>query len=219
MAHEVTSSGLANGLRIEKVVTSGVFSLDGGEWEVDNNIWILGDDSEVFVIDAAHTAAPILEAVGDRKVRGILCSHAHNDHITVAPELAEKLDTRLFVHPGDQMLWEETHPETAHEDLEDGQRFEIAGTEIRVLNTPGHSPGSCVFHVPEAGVLFSGDTLFNGGPGATGRSYSDFPTIITSIKERILTLPAETLVHTGHGDGTKVGDEAPHLEDWIARGA
>lgn len=219
MSHEVTASGLANGLRIEKVVTHGIFALDGGEWEVDNNIWILGDDDEVVVIDAAHDAAPILDAVGGRTVRGILCSHAHNDHITVAPELSRELDARLFVHPGDQMLWEETHPDVAHEDLEDGQTFEVAGTEIRVLNTPGHSPGSCVFHVPEAGVLFSGDTLFSGGPGATGRSFSDFPTIISSIRERILTMPAETLVHTGHGDGTRVGDEAPHLEEWINRGA
>lgn len=219
MTHEVTSQGLANGLRIEKVVTSGVFALDGGEWEVDNNIWILGNDDEVFVIDAAHDAAPIIDAVGDRKVLGVLCSHAHNDHITVAPELSEKLDTRLFVHPGDQMLWEETHGGLAHEDLADGDTFQIAGTDLTVMNTPGHSPGSCVFHVPEAGVLFSGDTLFNGGPGATGRSYSDFPTIITSIKDRILSLPAETLVHTGHGDGTKVGDEAPHLEEWIKRGS
>lgn len=219
MTHEVTSQGLANGLRIEKVVTSGVFALDGGEWEVDNNIWILGNDDEVFVIDAAHDAAPIIDAVGDRKVLGVLCSHAHNDHITVAPELSEKLDTRLFVHPGDQMLWEETHGSLAHEDLADGDTFQIAGTDLHVMNTPGHSPGSCVFHVPEAGVLFSGDTLFNGGPGATGRSYSDFPTIITSIKDRILSLPAETLVHTGHGDGTKVGDEAPHLEEWIKRGS
>ncbi|HJE89479.1 MAG TPA: MBL fold metallo-hydrolase [Dietzia timorensis] len=219
MTHEVTSQGLANGLRIEKVVTSGIFALDGGEWEVDNNIWILGNDDEVFIIDAAHNAAPILDAVGDRKVLGILCSHAHNDHITVAPELSEKLDARLFVHPGDQMLWEETHGGLAHEDLSDGDIFQIAGTDLKVMNTPGHSPGSCVFHVPEAGVLFSGDTLFNGGPGATGRSYSDFPTIITSIKDRILSLPAETLVHTGHGDGTKVGDEAPHLEEWIKRGS
>lgn len=219
MTHEVTSQGLANGLRIEKVVTSGIFALDGGEWEVDNNIWILGNDDEVFIIDAAHNAAPILDAVGDRKVLGILCSHAHNDHITVAPELSEKLDARLFVHPGDQMLWEETHGGLAHEDLSDGDIFQIAGTDLKVMNTPGHSPGSCVFHVPEAGVLFSGDTLFNGGPGATGRSYSDFPTIITSIKDRILSLPAETLVHTGHGDGTRVGDEAPHLEEWIKRGS
>ena len=219
MTHETTSQGLANGLRIEKVVTSGIFALDGGEWEVDNNIWILGNDDEVFIIDAAHDAQPIIDAVGDRKVLGILCSHAHNDHITVAPELSEKLEARLFVHPGDQMLWEETHGGLAHEDLADGDKFQIAGTDLTVMNTPGHSPGSCVFHVPEAGVLFSGDTLFNGGPGATGRSYSDFPTIITSIKDRILTLPAETLVHTGHGDGTKVGDEAPHLEEWIKRGS
>ena len=75
-----------------------------------------------------------------------------------------------------------------------------------------------MFHVPEAGVLFSGDTLFSGGPGATGRSYSDFPTIITSIRERILTLPAETLVHTGHGDDTTIGAEAPHVQEWLDRG-
>ena len=185
---------------------------------MDNNIWILGDDSEVYVIDAAHTAQPIIDVVAGRKVKGILCSHAHNDHITVAPELSEKLDAPILVHPGDQMLWDETHPDFTPGELQDGQQFEIAGTRVDVMNTPGHSPGSVVFHVPEAGVLFSGDTLFSGGPGATGRSYSDFPTIITSIRERILTLPAETLVHTGHGDGTKVGDESPHLEEWIRRG-
>ena len=211
MSETYTSAGYAGGLRIEKVVTSGIFALDGGEWEVDNNIWILGDDDEVYVIDAAHTAAPIVEAVAGRRVKGILCSHAHNDHITVAPELSATLDAPILVHPGDQMLWDETHPDVTHGDLSDGLTLEIAGTRIDVMNTPGHSPGSCVFHVPEAGVLFSGDTLFSGGPGATGRSYSDFPTIITSIRDRILTLPAATLVHTGHGDGTKVGDESPHL--------
>lgn len=218
MSETYTSAGYAGGLRIDKVVTHGVFALDGGEWEVDNNIWILGDDDEVYVIDAAHTAQPIIDAVAGRRVKGILCSHAHNDHITVAPELSEKLDAPILVHPGDQMLWNQTHPDVTHGDLSDGQVLEIAGTRVDVMNTPGHSPGSCVFHVPEAGVLFSGDTLFSGGPGATGRSYSDFPTIITSIRDRILTLPPETLVHTGHGDGTRVGDEAPHLEEWIARG-
>lgn len=113
MSETYTSAGNAGGLRIEKVVTSGVFALDGGEWEVDNNIWILGDDSEVFVIDAAHTAQPIIDAVAGRKVKGILCSHAHNDHITVAPELSEKLDAPILVHPGDQMLWDQTHPDVA----------------------------------------------------------------------------------------------------------
>lgn len=217
MKHETVSSH-TNGLRIEKVITHGIFALDGGEWEVDNNIWILGNDEEVLIIDAAHEAQPIVDAVAGRTVKAILASHAHNDHITVAPELSALVDAPVYVHPGDQMLWDETHPGVQHLDLADGDVFTIAGTEVKVLNTPGHSPGSSVFYVPEADVLFSGDTLFNGGPGATGRSYSDFPTIITSIKESILTLPAETLVHTGHGDGTRVGAEAPHLEEWIKRG-
>ncbi len=205
-------------LRVESIVTRGIFALDGGEWEVDNNIWLVGNDSEVYIIDAAHDAAPIIDAVGGRTVKGILCSHAHNDHITVAPELAREFDAPVFVHPGDQMLWEETHGALAHEDLANGQKFSIAGTELHVLNTPGHSPGSCCFYLPEADELFSGDTLFQGGPGATGRSYSSFDTIIESLKTSILDLPAATTVRTGHGDHTSVGAEAPHLEEWIRRG-
>lgn len=207
------------GLQIENVVTSGKFELDGGSWDVDNNIWIVGDDSEVVIIDAAHAAAPILATVGDRTVKAIVLTHGHNDHITVAPELSKETGAPILMHPGDDMLWNETHPDETHEDLEDGQRISIAGTELIVINTPGHSPGSSVIHVPEAQTLFSGDTLFSGGPGATGRSYSSFPTIIESIRERIFTLDPETRVHTGHGDGTTVGTEAPHLQEWIKRGS
>jgi glyoxylase-like metal-dependent hydrolase (beta-lactamase superfamily II) len=87
-----------------------------------------------------------------------------------------------------------------------------------VIHTPGHSPGSVCLYLPEADALFSGDTLFEGGPGATGRSFSDFPTIVGSIREKVLTLPASTCVYTGHGQSTSVGDEAPQLEEWIARG-
>ena len=141
---KLTTEGQSeSGLKISRVVTHGVFALDGGEWEVDNNIWVIGDDSECIIIDAAHTADPIVDAVAGRTVKGIVCTHAHNDHITVAPELAEKLDTRIFVHPGDQMLWEQTHPGVAHEDLDDGQQFSIADTAMSVINTPGHAPGSC----------------------------------------------------------------------------
>jgi len=207
-----------SGLRIDRVVTHGVFALDGGEWEVDNNIWVIGDDDEVFVVDAAHDADAIVTAVAGRNVRGVLCTHAHNDHITVAPELAQRLDTRIYVHPGDQMLWDQTHPGVGHEDLSDGQSFSVAGTTLEVMNTPGHSPGSCCLYLPEAKVLISGDTLFAGGPGATGRSYSDFDTIIGSISGRLLTLPVDTEVYTGHGDATCIGAEAPHVEEWIARG-
>ncbi|MGO3035064.1 MAG: MBL fold metallo-hydrolase [Corynebacterium variabile] len=211
-------SSSESGLRIDRVVTHGIFALDGGEWEVDNNIWIVGDDDEVFVVDAAHDADAIVDAVDGRKVRGVICTHAHNDHITVAPELAERLDTQIYVHPGDQMLWDETHPGVGHADLADGEKFSVAGTTLQVINTPGHSPGSCCLYLPEAKVLLSGDTLFAGGPGATGRSFSDFGTIIDSIKRSLLTLPGDTEVYTGHGDATSIGAEAPHLEEWIARG-
>ena len=205
--------------QVDHIVTSGTFALDGGEWDVDNNIWIVGDDSEVFIIDAAHEAQPIIDAVGGRTVRGILATHGHNDHVTVAPELSEKFDAPIWLHPGDKMLWDMVHEGVAFEELTDQQIFEIAGAELRVLNTPGHSPGSSCFYVPEAGELFSGDTLFQGGPGATGdRSFASFDTIIESLKTSILDLPAETVVRTGHGDHTTVGQEAPHLEEWIRRG-
>jgi glyoxylase-like metal-dependent hydrolase (beta-lactamase superfamily II) len=124
----------------------------------------------------------------------------------------------VLLHPGDEMLWKATHPEERYGNLDDGQRIGVAGTEIQVIHTPGHSPGSVCLYVPEAGVLFSGDTLFQGGPGATGRSYSDFPTIIDSIRGSLLSLPEDVRVHTGHGDHTTVGAEAPHLAEWIARG-
>lgn len=205
-------------LRIDHVLTHGIFALDGGEWEVDNNIWIVGDDSRVWIIDAAHDAQPIIDAVGNREVAGIVCTHGHNDHVTVAPELSRYFDAPVLLHPGDDMLWEETHPGVAHEELRDGQVLEAAGAELRVLNTPGHSPGSCCLYVPEAAELFSGDTLFQGGPGATGRSYSSFDTIIASLRASVLDLPAETTVRTGHGDYTTIGAEAPHLEEWIRRG-
>lgn len=206
-------------MRIEKVVTSGTFSLDGGTWEVDNNVWLLGDDDEVLVVDAAHDADAIAAAVGDRRVTAIVCTHAHNDHVNAAPELAAKTGAPVLLHPADEVLWNLAHTEAKPDGpLADGQVLRVAGTRVRVLHTPGHAPGAVCLHVPDLGVVFTGDTLFQGGPGATGRSYSDFPTIISSIRRALLSLPPETVVHTGHGADTTIGAEAPHLEDWIRRG-
>ncbi|MBN9741372.1 MULTISPECIES: MBL fold metallo-hydrolase [unclassified Amycolatopsis] len=207
-----------SGPRIERVVTSGVFELDGGSWEVDNNIWLIGDDEEVVIVDAAHDEKAITDAVDGRNVVAVVCTHGHNDHVTVAPALAANLHAPVLLHPGDQELWEMTHPDEKFWPVRDGERIAVAGTELRVVHTPGHSPGSVCLYLPEAGALFSGDTLFSGGPGATGRSFSDFPTIVSSIRDRLLELPAATKVHTGHGDATTIGDEAPHLSEWIARG-
>ncbi|MEV4802003.1 MBL fold metallo-hydrolase [Nonomuraea sp. NPDC049421] len=204
---------------IDRIITSGTFSLDGGTWDVDNNVWLVGDAREVVVIDAAHDAAVIAERVGGRAVRAIVCTHAHNDHINAARDLAERTGAPIRLHPADQVLWEQVYgPEVVYEPLDDGDKLTVGGIALQVLHTPGHAPGAVCLYAPDLGALFSGDTLFKGGPGATGRSYSSFETIIDSIKERLLTLPPETVVHTGHGDSTSIGAEAPHLEEWIARG-
>lgn len=204
--------------RIERLVTSGTFSLDGGTWEVDNNVWIVGDDDEVIVIDPAHSAAAVAEAVGRRRTVAILLTHGHDDHIRAARETAEQLGAPLHLHPADAMLWETVHEAAPDAEIAEGDVFSVAGVELTALHTPGHSPGSISFSAPGLGAVFTGDTLFQGGPGATGRSFSDFPLIIESIRGKLLTLPAETVVYTGHGDTTTIGDEAPHLEEWIARG-
>jgi glyoxylase-like metal-dependent hydrolase (beta-lactamase superfamily II) len=205
--------------RIDHTVTSGTFSLDGQTFDVDNNVWVVGDDAECVVIDAPHDVDAILRTVGDRQVVAILATHAHDDHVRVAPALAQATGAPVLLHPDDRVLWDLVHPDTAPDgDLRDGQSIEVAGTALRVLHTPGHSPGACCFHAPRLGVVFGGDTLFKGGPGATGRSYSDFTTIIESIRRRLLTLPPETVVHPGHGDSTTIGAEAPHLDEWVGRG-
>ncbi|HZE33037.1 MAG TPA: MBL fold metallo-hydrolase [Actinoallomurus sp.] len=201
------------------LVTSGTFSLDGGTWDVDNNVWLVGDDREVIVIDAAHDPDAIADAVGDRRLTAIVSTHAHDDHIDAAAELADRTGAPILLHPDDRVLWRMTYPDREPDRaLADGDELTVAGTTLRVLHTPGHAPGAVCLYAPELGTVFTGDTLFNGGPGATGRSYSDFGLIIDSIRDRLLTLPPETVVRTGHGDGTTIGDEAPHLEEWISRG-
>ena len=203
---------------IERIVTSGTFELDGGSWDVDNNIWLVGDDSDVVVFDAAHNAEPIVAAVRGRNVVAVVCTHGHNDHVTVAPELGETLDAPVLLHPADDVLWRMTHPDRSFRTVSDDETLSVAGLELHALHTPGHSPGSVCWYAPELGAVFSGDTLFSGGPGATGRSFSDFPTILNSISGRLGSLPGDTVVYTGHGDTTNIGDEIVHYDEWVARG-
>ncbi|MDO4918546.1 MBL fold metallo-hydrolase [Kocuria sp.] len=213
------------GVTVTNCVTEGTFSLDGGTWEVENNVWVVGNATECAVVDPAHDPDAVLAAVAGRTVTHVLLTHGHDDHIKAVREFVERAgtDAPVMMSHEDLMLWHAVHPEGPEpQPLHDGQRI-VAGTvAFTVLATPGHSPGSVVFHAPdlgEHGVVFTGDTLFQGGPGATGRSYSDFPTIIESIEQRLLSLPEDTLVLPGHGESTTVGREKPHLPEWIARGS
>lgn len=211
---------MAGNVRIENAVTSGTFSLDGGTWDVDNNVWIVGDENECIIIDAPHDAGPILDRVAGRTVTAILLTHAHDDHIGAVPAIREATGAPVYLHGGDHMLWNQKFPEVEPDgEVKDGDTYHVGGIELTALHTPGHSPGSVSYHLPAEQTVFTGDTLFQGGPGATGRSFSDFGTIIESIRTRLLVLPADTQVRTGHGDSTTIGDEAPHLQEWLDRGS
>ena len=197
--------------RIDHAVASGTFSLEGETVDVENNVWLVGDDEECVIIDAPHDIAPILQLVAGRKVRAVLCTHAHDDHVRVAPELGAAVGAPVLLHPLDLPLWSQIHDSPPDGELTDGQQIEVAGTALTVLHTPGHTPGGVCFYAEELSTVFTGDTLFQGGPGATGRSFSDRALLVTSIIDQLLALPGPTIVKTGHGDDTTIADEKDNI--------
>lgn len=211
--------------KLELVVTEGTFSLDGGSWEVENNVWLLGNDRELILIDPAHDLKAIADRVAGRSVKRILFTHAHNDHIGIARQVSQEFSAPVYINPQDRQLWQLRYPDwTFDYALSQEETISIGHSQLKVLETPGHTPGSVCFYDPKLswqgsqGVVISGDTLFKGGPGATGRSFSDFPTIIDSIRSKLLTLPEETAVLPGHGPTSSIGAEKPDLGAWIKRG-
>lgn len=206
---------MAGDVQVQQLVTSGTFSLDGGTWDVDNNVWIVGDDDECVVLDAPHDASAIAAAVGERRLAAILCTHAHDDHVNQAAALAEATGAPIWLNPHDLELWQQTYDtRQPDEDIVDGTEITVGGVTLRAIATPGHTPGGTCFYSAELGCVFSGDTLFQGGPGATGRSFSSYDTIVDSIRTRLFALPDDTIVHTGHGPDTTIGAERAGADGW-----
>lgn len=204
-------------VRIDHATTSGTFSLDGRISEVDNNVWVVGDDDECVVIDAPHDANAILDLVGERKVRAILLTHGHDDHVGAVGALWDETGATIYLHPADRMLWDRVYPGVGPDsDIVDGQVFAVGDTQLHAFHTPGHSRGSVCFHAPALNAVFTGDTLAADGPGATGGSFSDGTTLIGSIKNRLTTLPPNTIVYSGHSDPVTMQEATAVLHEAAA---
>lgn len=182
--------------------------------EYDNNVYIVASraTNEAVIVDAAAEPERILAAVGGLEVRAILTTHGHFDHIQALDPVKDALGVPWHLHPADVEIAGRS-PDGA---LFDGQEYVVGDVSLHVVHTPGHTPGSVSFVVEP--IIFSGDTLFPGGPGATRWDYSSFGQVMDSIEQRLMSYPDPTVVHPGHGGSTKVGDERPHLAEWRSRG-
>ena len=181
---------------------------------LDNNVYVLSDpkSKEAVLIDAANDAPRIIKELEGLRVGHILTTHGHADHVQALKPVRERTKAQFTCHEADESMM----PIKADHRVRDGERFRFGDYEVLVLHTPGHTPGSICLLIGEH--LFSGDTLFPGGPGNTANSYASFPTIIESIRGKLFTLPDEVQVLPGHGKPTTIGRERPHLDEWIQRG-
>ncbi len=183
---------------------------------MDNNIYVVVCErtKESVVVDASHDAAQIAEVAAGTNVQAILLTHGDPDHVDALQDLRARLGVPVAVHPADAPQL----PAPPDRELADGETIRVGDGALRVLHTPGHTPGSVCFYAAAEATLLAGDTLFPGGPGATRGDPDRFAQIIASIREKLFALPDETAVHPGHGADTTIGAERPHLQEWIDRG-
>ena len=183
---------------------------------MDNNVYILRDKAagDAVLIDAANEHDKLLPLARRLGVRRVLETHGHWDHIQAVPQMREA-GYEVAITADDAPRLKAVGYDVF---LEPDTVVQVGRTRLHGILTPGHTPGSMCFVVDGAPILFSGDTLFPGGPGNTSLPGGDFPTIIRSLDEKLFVLPAETIVLPGHGAETTIGTERPHLQEWIDRG-
>ncbi|MCD0448058.1 MBL fold metallo-hydrolase [Actinocorallia sp. API 0066] len=216
--------------RIEHVVTSGPVTVDDEVRTVEANTWIVGDEEAVIVIDPANDAEAVLKAVDGREVMAVVCTHGWENVLSTVLEVSadeERGDAPIMLHRADRPQWRayfrKLAQETEDDDLrslepdqylEEGGAFEIADLQLEVLHTPGFTPGSIALYGEGEGVLFTGNTLWRGRPGAYGDDYPELHTQLNSISAQFGQLPRETRVLPGQGPETTVGEESDRWESW-----
>ncbi len=181
------------------------------------NAWIIGDDEEVIVIDPGRDPAGVLDAVGDREVVAVICTHGHPDHVAAALEVAEGDEAPVALHPRDQLWWRDAYPEDDAEiEMADGGVFEVADVRLEVIHAPGHTSGSVCLYCEDLDAVFTGHTLTADGPVPHDGEYPDFASQLTAIGEYLLTLPGSTRVLPGEGEETTIAAAEKNFDAWAS---
>jgi glyoxylase-like metal-dependent hydrolase (beta-lactamase superfamily II) len=183
-----------------------------------SNSWIVGDDEEVIVIDPGTDAGAVLEAVGDREILAVICTHGHAGHCGAAVAVAERDEAPVALHPGDRREWRDVHDSVPDIDMEDGGQFEVAGVTLEVLHAPGHSRGSVCLYCEELKAVFTGDVVSDTGPVPRDDGYPNWGRQLDAIGAQVLTLPPETRILPGHGDEFTVAVAEKRFDGWVAAG-
>ena len=182
----------------------------------DNNVFVLRcrETGDAVLIDAANEHDKLLELCQRLGVRRVLETHGHWDHIQAVPAMREA-GFEVAVTQKDAPRLADVGYDVF---IDDAEIIEVGRLRLHAIHNPGHTPGSVSFKIEDAPLLFTGDTLFPGGPGNTTFEGGDFATIIDSIDNKLFTFPAETVILPGHGVDSTIGKERPHLQEWVGRG-
>jgi glyoxylase-like metal-dependent hydrolase (beta-lactamase superfamily II) len=185
----------------------------------DGNAWVIGDDEEVIVVDPGPDSAPVFDAIGDREILAVICTHGHAAHSGAAPAVAERDESPVALHPKDRLAWREAHSDEVPEiEMEEGGAFEVADVTLEVVRTPGHTPGSVSIYCEAMGVVFSGDALVATGPCPHEGEFPDFAGQLSAIGSELLTLPGTTRVLPGHGEETTIAAAEKSFDSWVTAG-